>query len=414
MILRNFLDPPGEARMSLGQHLQELRSRLIRCVLAVLILGGASLFFSRAIFGLLMRPVLDALPPESRSLIYTSGIEEINVLMKVGLYSGLFLTTPVILWQLWGFVAPGLYPTERKFAGPFVLLGTLAFVGGAFFCYRAILPSMFDFLLNSGDSYALVQRLNVAQSREQDALRFLRLGNTQRAGQLAKTTVTDLHAGGDGKIDASNNAAPNEREVSARLDALGRIVDAVSLAWGPQARPQLAQVMEKRLAAQNALSNKSIGDASTALEEAARALSGVDASNTGDFGEIWTLEKELAYGKSRFDEQRWTKPMLTMREQLSLVLMLELAFGVIFELPLVLALLTQLGVIKASWLIKYQRHAFVMCLILAAVITPTGDAVNLALMAGPMLLCYEVGVLASWLIEKRKARMASNAIVPTP
>ena len=65
-----------------------------------------------------MKPVLAALPPGSKSLVYTSGIEEINVLMKVGLYCGIFLTTPVILWQLWGFVSPGLYPQERRYASP--------------------------------------------------------------------------------------------------------------------------------------------------------------------------------------------------------------------------------------------------------------------------------------------------------
>ena len=77
--------------------------------------------------------------------------------------------------------------------------------------------------------------------------------------------------------------------------------------------------------------------------------------------------------------------MLSMTEQLTLVLVLELAFGLIFELPLVMALLSLVGMVKASWLFKYQRHAFLVCVIAAAIITPTGDAVNLSLMAGPML-----------------------------
>ena len=96
--------------------------------------------------------------------------------------------------------------------------------------------------------------------------------------------------------------------------------------------------------------------------------------------------------------------MLTMSEQLTLVLTLLLAMGFIFELPLIMALLASLGLVKASWLMRYQRHAFVVCLIAAAVITPTGDAVNLALMAGPMLACYELGVLLVWIVEKRRAR----------
>ena len=102
--------------MSLAEHLSELRSRLLKVTLTVLALGAVSLVFAKPIFGVLMRPVLEALPPDSRSLIYTSGIEELNVLMKVGVYCGIFLTTPVILLQLWGFVSPGLYPEEKRFA----------------------------------------------------------------------------------------------------------------------------------------------------------------------------------------------------------------------------------------------------------------------------------------------------------
>ncbi len=110
----------NELRMSLFEHLAELRSRLVKCTIAVLVLGVASLIFAKPIFGLLMAPVLRALPPGGKNLIYTSGIEEINVLMKVGLYCGIFLTTPVILWQIWGFVSPGLFEKEKKMAAPFV------------------------------------------------------------------------------------------------------------------------------------------------------------------------------------------------------------------------------------------------------------------------------------------------------
>jgi sec-independent protein translocase protein TatC len=107
--------------------------------------------------------------------------------------------------------------------------------------------------------------------------------------------------------------------------------------------------------------------------------------------------------------------MLTMHEQLSLVLLLILAFGIIFELPLVMALLGVVGVVQSRWLFKYQRHAFVVCLIAAALITPTGDVVNLSLMAGPMLLCYELGVLLVWLVERRRAKNAAETgITPVP
>jgi sec-independent protein translocase protein TatC len=96
------------------------------------------------------------------------------------------------------------------------------------------------------------------------------------------------------------------------------------------------------------------------------------------------------------------------------VLLLELAFGIIFELPLVMALLGLVGVLKSSFLMKYQRHAFVVCLIAAAIITPTGDAVNLALMAGPMLLCFELGVVGVWFFERRARKQAASSTAITP
>ena len=141
-----------------------------------------------------------------------------------------------------------------------------------------------------------------------------------------------------------------------------------------------------------------------AMDEAASLLAGTLPTRAEEMGTLWRLEKELAAGKARHEAQTWTRPMLTMREQLSLVLLLLLAFGVIFEMPVVMALLGVMGVITSSFLFRYQRHAFVVCLIAAALLTPTGDVVNLTLMGGPMILCYELGLLAAWLIERKRAR----------
>ena len=150
-------EPQDEFRMSLMEHLTELRKRLLRVTVAVLVLGTGSLVFAREIYGLLMRPVLLALPADAASLVYTSAIEEINVLMKIGLYAGIFLSTPVLLWQIWGFVAPGLYVNERKLAAPFIIFGTLAFLAGAVFCYLVLLPQMFTFLLQKEDATAITR-----------------------------------------------------------------------------------------------------------------------------------------------------------------------------------------------------------------------------------------------------------------
>lgn len=407
-------EEPIQARMSLAEHLGELRKRLLRVVIAVLVLGAAGLVFARPIFGFLMKPVLDALPPADRSLIYTSGIEELNVLMKVGLYAGIFLATPVLLGQVWGFVAPGLYPRERKYAFPFVLLGSMAFLLGATFCYLVVLPTMFNFLLSSGETGPIKARVERARAVELEALRFARSGDFERAANLADGEVQRLTSLGDGRVSTPDRFADGVVELQARLEAEGRLLDSTRDGLGLGAAPALRQSLEKRMEAVDAFQSGSLGKASESLEQSASLLAGAAGSQGSQVARLWKMQKTLAAGQSSLAEEAWTRPLLTMNEQLSLVLMLLLALGVVFELPLVMALLAALGLVKARFLMRYQRHAIVVCLILAAVITPTGDPINMGILAGPMLLCYEVGVVAAWLIERRRTRNAAEtALTPT-
>ncbi|MFT3714267.1 MAG: twin-arginine translocase subunit TatC [Archangium sp.] len=412
--------------MSLMEHLSELRQRLLRFTIAVLLLGFASLIFAREVYGLLMRPVLLSLPPDASSLVYTSAIEEINVLMKIGLYAGVFLSTPVLLWQIWGFVAPGLYENERKLAGPFIVFGTLAFLGGALFCYFVLLPQMFTFLLQKEDTAAITRRLTAAKLHESDAIRYLRLGDFQRASAWARTASGGLTAPGDGQTTQQKGlfgltltlVPKNDVDVLFRLEGLGRILDALVSAKPPSSNPELAAkliaVNDKKAEAATAFAEKDFAKSSALLDEAATLLIAAADDRKEDVSAVWDLEKLLGTGQAQNDSLNWTRPMLSMSEQLTLVLVLELAFGVIFELPLVMALLGMVGLVSSKFLFKYQRHAFVVCLIVAAIITPTGDAVNLALMAGPMLLCYELGVLLVWIVEKRRAKQQPpDAITPT-
>jgi sec-independent protein translocase protein TatC len=319
----------------------------------------------------------------------------------------------VILSQLWGFVAPGLYPKERKLASPFVLFGSLAFLTGTLFCYFGVLPTAFQYLLNDERAAAVSHRLDSARLREQEALRFARNGDLPRAGELARKSLDELSSKGDGRVDldAARPSSSTSTELLERLAGLGRLVDAIQQSGG--GTRVVRQVLEQRVAAVDALASGDLAKASDSLDKAAQGLAGAYPAQAAPVSDLWKLEKGLSVGKVEYDASAWTRPMLTMREQLSLVLMLELAFGVIFELPLVMALLSLVGLVKASFLLKYQRHAIVVCLIAAAVITPTGDAVNLALMTVPMLMCYELGVLAAWFIEKRRAKQAASAALTT-
>ncbi len=406
-------------RMSLMEHLGELRTRLLRFTIAVVVLGAASLVFARELYGILMRPVLLALPPDAAALVYTSAIEEINVLMKIGLYAGIFLSTPVLLWQVWGFVSPGLYPKERKLAAPFILFGTLAFLAGALFCYFLLLPQMFTFLLQKEDAMAINRRMSTAKLHEEDAVRYLRLGDCERAAAWARTASGALKAPGDGQTTEGAfgmTLLPKpEIDVLARIEGLGRIIDALSLARGTALAAKLVEVTDKRSEAVKSYGDGEFSRATTQLDEAAGVLVTAADERGDEVAALWELEKLLGVGQARTESLNWTRPMLSMEEQLTLVLVLELAFGLIFELPLVMAVLGLVGLVNSKFLFKYQRHAFVVCLIAAAVITPTGDAVNLALMAGPMLLCYELGVVLVWLVEKRRARQpVGGEGVPPP
>ena len=242
--------PEDDVQLSLRDHLLELRQRLKWAVLSLLAGFCASYYWSQQIFHFLMRPIFAALPEGEKALHFSSSIEPFMIYLKVGLYAGIFVASPLIFWQIWLFVAPGLYRRERRKIVPFVAAATLFFVGGAVFCYIVILPPAFQFLINSA---------------------------------------------------------------------------------GPD-----------------------------------------------------------------------IKPVLMMDDQLGLVMMMLLAFGIVFELPLILTLLAMLGIVDYKFLAKYRRHAIVINVIVAAFVTPTGDPFNLALMAVPMLLCYELGILGAWIFGKKK------------
>lgn len=393
-----------DVKLTLFEHLSELRSRLWRVTVAVIVLGGASLIWAREIFNLLMVPVLQALPEESRSLVYTSGIEEINVLLKVGMYTGLFLATPVVLHQIWMFVAPGLLPSERKAIGPFIVFGTGFFLAGAAFCYFAILPQMFKFLLTPGDAGPVRERIVVAKTQADDAARFFFVGEPARAAELAAAAAAALGNAGDGRIDPPPVLTTSSVELNDRAARLGRLLDA-AIGTGPAdaRRKAVVEGISLHQQAEALIVRGSLQEAGVKLEESAAALAGGYVEHAGALHSVWSAHRHLAAAGAKLGREEWTRPMLSMKEQLSLVLMLELAFGAIFELPLIMALLAMIGLLKFRWVARYQRHALLACVVLAALITPTGDAINLALMAVPMVLCFEIGVVLVWVFERRRA-----------
>ena len=133
-------------KLTLIQHLTELRSCLIRSFIALTVSTLLCLYFSKEIFRYLQKPLL-AVMPEGSGFIATTPLEGLITYLKVSILAGVFLASPFILYQIWRFVAPGLYRSEKRLAGAFVFLSTLFFVGGAMFGYYVIFPVGFRFFV---------------------------------------------------------------------------------------------------------------------------------------------------------------------------------------------------------------------------------------------------------------------------
>src|SRR4051812_35906237 len=116
--------------MSFYEHLDELRVRFMRS-LAVFFIGFILCYsFSEPILAFLRKPLFDILPEEQRKLYFTSLFENFLTHLKVSGYSSLFVFSPYFFSEIWGFIAPGLYPKEKKLVVPFVLAATAFFIGG--------------------------------------------------------------------------------------------------------------------------------------------------------------------------------------------------------------------------------------------------------------------------------------------
>ena len=139
-------------RMSLQDHLTELRRRLVTSVLAVAVMAGIAFALYDQVLDFLTQPYCDILPEgDNCDLVITAPLEGFSARMKVAGYGGLFLASPVVLWQIWRFITPGLHPKEKRYAIPFVIVSALLFVAGAALAL-ATFPKALEFVVDiSGD-----------------------------------------------------------------------------------------------------------------------------------------------------------------------------------------------------------------------------------------------------------------------
>jgi sec-independent protein translocase protein TatC len=167
----------SDVKMPLTAHLEELRWRLVKAFAATSIAFVGCYYFAEQLFAFLTRPLLTA-QAGPVSLIGTGVVEAFFTKLKVSLIAAIFVSSPFLLYQLWAFVAPGLYEHEKRYVVPFVCFGTLFFVAGAGFCYELVFPVGFAFFIQEYKSIGVQASLRISEYLSFSARMLLAFGVT--------------------------------------------------------------------------------------------------------------------------------------------------------------------------------------------------------------------------------------------
>lgn len=151
-----------DVKLPLTAHLEELRSRLIKSLAAIGVAFFGCYQLVEVLMNWLIAPIKQ-LDPSKVQIIGTGLAEAFFTKLKVSFIASIFVASPMILYQLWKFVAPGLYEHERRYVKPFVFFGTLFFVSGAYFCYRLVFPTAFGFFLAEYSSISIEPFLRISE-----------------------------------------------------------------------------------------------------------------------------------------------------------------------------------------------------------------------------------------------------------
>ncbi len=153
-------EDPEERPMTLLEHLGELRVRLVRSFLAVTVAFFVCYAFARELFYYLSLPLLKVMPADSK-FIYTGVAEGFFVDLKVSFVAAVFVACPFLFYQIWAFIAPGLYEEEKRYVTPLALCSAIFFLGGATFCYFVVFPFAFEFFMSySTDNIVAMLSIN--------------------------------------------------------------------------------------------------------------------------------------------------------------------------------------------------------------------------------------------------------------
>ncbi|GMV97578.1 MAG: twin-arginine translocase subunit TatC [Phycisphaerae bacterium] len=325
---------PDEVRMTLGEHLEELRTRLVRALVAMAVGAIACWVFRGYAMWLLTRPVYAALDKHEmpRDLYQLTAEGPFVLEFKIMFLVGFVITAPYGLAQLWGFVAAGLYPTERRWVRRFVPVSIALFFIGAFFMLFVVAPVMMDFFIGYRKEYPdptewLPDALKPAPTLIQTTL--------PPATQPAWPT----------SMPAFTKDPPHPPE---------------GTLWLNQAAHEIRVRFGEKVYSLGPLTPASKGN---------RVI-----------------------------------PLLSLPESVILILQMMAAFGIGFQMPVVVSLLTIIGIAEARDMARLRRHVYFVIAIASAVITPSPDVFSMMALMIPMVALFEVGLLAARFIERERAK----------
>jgi sec-independent protein translocase protein TatC len=239
--------------MGFLEHLEELRRRIFYALGAVVVGFLACWAYAEKIYEIMQRPIMDALRHNNmpEKLVYLNPTEPFNMYLKVAFLAGLFVTSPFVLYQVWAFIAPGLYRHEKRYVTPFMISTVALFLAGGYFGYKLVYPQALEFLIGYGKQF---------------------------------------------------------------------------------------------------------------------------------------------------------QPMITIGEYTNLFLTIIIGMGVIFEMPILVFFLSLMGIVSAGWMWRNLRYSILVIFIIAAIITPTTDIMNMCIFAAPMVALYVVSIAIAWVVHPKQRR----------
>jgi len=340
----------ADTRMSFGDHLDELRSRLFKCIYGVLIGIAVCFCFGGDIFAFLAQPLIMALRSSGldENLYASTLAEPLITYVKVSLYSGLFLVSPWVIYQLWGFVGAGLYPKEKRFVHIFMPFSAVLFLVGASFFMLVVAPISCNFFIRFGmgisvpavseDSFIYKMLSKIAKTE----------GDTAGAAESDDGALFSIKLGSEvstEKIKLTVDGAQGSFEIDDRY----------------------LRVPRKYLGQKVVVSYPS------------------EAGGTKEV-EFLLANQEEGRKKSLI------KPWFTLQKYVNLVLVLALAFGIAFQVPLVVFFLGRLGLVDIRSLKTMRKYVLIGFLVLSAMMTPP-DVITQVALCLPMYVLYELGIL---------------------